>query len=307
MSTAVGRNPNGRTSDRLDSVAVIVLVVCCAIWGINQVAIKIANSGISPVMHAGLRSFVSACLVFVWARVRGVRLFERDGTLAGGVLCGVLFAGEFIVLYTGLDMTTASRGVLLLYLAPFVVAFGSHYLIPGDRLTPLKFGGLCAALAGLGVAMGEGFSAPGQPTLRGDVLCVLGAILWGATTIVVRASRLRTAAPEKTLLYQLVASAVLLPAVSLALGEPGVHNLTPKVLAAFAYTSVVVAFVTYLAWFWLVRTYPPMRVSSFTFLTPVFGVVAGNVMLGEPLSPSLGVALVMVAAGIYLVNRPASS
>ena len=121
--------------DRLDVRAVLVLIACCACWGVNQAAIKIANAGISPTLQVGLRSIFAGVLVFAWAQLRGVRLFERDGTLWPGLLAGLMFSVEFMVLYIGLDLTTASRGVVLLYLSPFVVAVGAHYLIPGDRLT----------------------------------------------------------------------------------------------------------------------------------------------------------------------------
>ncbi|MEZ0300706.1 MAG: EamA family transporter, partial [Hyphomicrobiaceae bacterium] len=138
-----------RAADRLDVRAVVVVVACCASWGLNQVAIKIASAGIAPVLQAGLRSLLACALVFAWAAMRGVRLFERDGTLWAGIGAGVLFALEFLTLYTGLSHTTASRAVILLYASPFVVAFGAHYLIPGDRLSIAKIVGLTAALAGV--------------------------------------------------------------------------------------------------------------------------------------------------------------
>jgi drug/metabolite transporter (DMT)-like permease len=291
--------------DRLDVRAVLLLIACCACWGINQSAIKIANAGISPTLQVGLRSICAGVLVFAWMGVRGLRLFERDGTLWPGLLAGLMFSVEFLVLYVGLDRTSASRGVVFLYLSPFVVAVGAHYLIPGDRLTLAKVIGLTAAFAGLAVAVGESFTEPGRPTLTGDLLCLLAAVLWGATTVLIRSTALKSASPEKTLLYQLFVSGLVLPPVSVVMGEPGIGDLTPVVLLAFAYTAVVVAFISYIAWFWLVRNYPPTRVTAFTFLSPVFGVIAGNLMLGEVFTASLAVALVLIAFGIYLVNRPA--
>jgi drug/metabolite transporter (DMT)-like permease len=293
-----------RVGDRLDARAMLVVMACCAAWGVNQVAIKIANAGIPPILQAGLRSLLAGLLVLAWAKARGLRLFERDRTLWPGIALGLLFAAEFVSLYLGLSLTTASRAVLLLYLAPFVVAFGAHFLIPGDRLTLAKLAGLTAALGGLAVAMGEGFAAPGRPTLTGDLLSLLAAALWGAITVFVRTTALRSAAPEKTLLYQLGISGLALPPLSYLLGEPGITDLSGPVVFAFVYTFTVVAFVSYVAWFWLVRNYPPTRVSAFTFLSPVFGVVAGSVMLGEAFTPSLAAALTLIAVGIYLVNRP---
>jgi drug/metabolite transporter (DMT)-like permease len=305
MSLASGRTlAPPRAADRLDARAVLILLACCVCWGVNQPVIKIANEGISPILQAGMRSLLSGALVFIWSSARGIRLFERDGTLWPGIACGLLFGIEFATLYVGLSFTTASRGVVFLYLSPFVVAFGAHYLIPGDRLTIPKLLGLAAAMSGLMVAMREGLMAPGQPTLFGDLLCLLAAMLWGATTVLVRATALKSAAPEKTLLYQLAVSGLMLVPLSVLVGEPGIVQPTAPVLVAFAYTFIVVAFVSYIAWFWLVRNYPPTRVSAFTFLSPVFGVAAGNLMLGEVFTLSLGVALALVAFGIYLVNRP---
>jgi drug/metabolite transporter (DMT)-like permease len=296
--------PVDHPADRLDAAAVLAVTACCASWGINQVAIKIANAGISPVLQVGLRSAVALVFVFAWARARGVRLFERDRTLWAGIVAGLLFGSEFFLMYVGLQHTTASRGVVLLYLAPFVVAFGAHYLIPGDRLSVLKVIGLAAALAGLAAAMWEGLAAPGRPTLLGDLLSLAAAVMWGATTVFIRSSRLKRSAPEKVLLYQLAVSAAIMPPLSYLMGEPGITDPSAHVLWAFAYTVVVVAFASYVAWFWLVRNYPPTRISAFTFLSPVFGVVSGNLLLGEAFTPSLAVALALIALGIYLVNRP---
>jgi drug/metabolite transporter (DMT)-like permease len=301
-----GAAPAFRPADRLDAVAILVLIACCACWGINQATIKIANAGISPILQVGLRSLFAGLLVFAWAHLRGVELFKRDGTLGAGLLTGLVFSIEFLFFYVGLDHTLASRGIIFIYLSPFVVAFGAHFLIPGDRLTVLKVLGLTAAFIGLAVAMGESFAAPGRPTLLGDLMCLLAAVLWGATTVLIRTTALKAAAPEKTLLYQLLVSVVIMPPISMAMGEPGIMDLSQPVLLAFAYTVVLVAFVSYIAWFWLVRNYPPTRVTAFTFLSPVFGVIAGNLMLGETFTPSLGVALVLIAFGIYLVNRPAA-
>ena len=291
------------TQRRVGAHAALILIGCCAAWGLNQVAIKVANQGISPVLQAGLRSAAAMVLVLAWARLRGIPLFQRDGTLVAGSVAGLLFAAEFLLIYVGLNHTTASRGTLFLYLAPFVVAAGAHFLVPGDRLTSPKLLGLAAALSGLALAMGEGLSSSTHTTLTGDLLSLAAAVAWGATTVVVRVSRLRLVSTEKTLIYQLAVSALVLPAASLTAGEPGIVDLSPRVLFAFAYTVIVVATISYLAWFWLVRTYPPSQLAAFTFLSPAFGVVAGIALLGEKPTLSLGAALALIALGIWLVNR----
>lgn len=289
----------------IDTLAVVVLLVCCVAWGLHQVAIKEALRAIPPLMQAGLRSALSALILLGYALVRGVRLLDHDRTLWPGVIAGVLFALEFLFLYIGLAHTTASRGVVFLYCAPFIVALGSHYLVAGDRLSVPKTTGLLAAFTGVVLAMGEGAWASGaRSTMMGDIFVFLAAVLWGLTTLLVRITPLKHTAPEKALLYQLVISAILLPLGSLAMGEPAIGRITPAVAMGFAYSAVVIAFGTYLAWFWLVTTYPPSKVSAFTFLAPVFGVIFGVALLDEPLTVTLVAALVLVALGIYLVNRP---
>ena len=298
MPTAAARR------QQLDSAAIALMVLLCACWGFNQVAIKSANTGISPIFQAGLRSGGSALLVWAWSAHRGVRLLQRDGTLGLGVLIGVLFGAEFVALYWSLVFTSASRAVLFLYMSPFVIGLGAHFLIPGERLRWLQAIGLVCAFGGMVLAFADALRFPTYRELLGDGLAFVAAILWGATTVVIKASRLATASPHKNLLYQLVVSAILLPIVSWTVGEPGIVNPTPLVLGMLAYQIIVVAFASYLAWFWLVSRYPAGRLSSFSFLTPLFGLLAGALVLGEPVGWALMMALALVGIGIALVNRP---
>jgi drug/metabolite transporter (DMT)-like permease len=288
---------------QLDASAMALMVVLCACWGINQVAIKVANSGISPVLQAGLRSAGSALLVWVWSSHRGLRLFPRDGTLGWGVLVGVLFGAEFFFLYWGLAFTTASRAVLFLYTAPFVVALGAHFFVPGERLRLIQLFGLACAFAGVAIAFGDALRLPSHRQMLGDGMALVAALLWGVTTVVIKASPLATGSPSRNLFYQLAVSAVLLIVLSQALGEAGFVAPTPLVIGMLAYQVIIVAFATYLAWFWLISRYPAGRHSAFSFLTPLFGVAAGALLLGESVTPALLLAVILVGAGIYLVNR----
>jgi drug/metabolite transporter (DMT)-like permease len=279
-----------------------LLFLLCAIWGLNQVAIKVGHGGISPLTQAGLRSAIAATCLVAWAAARGVRLLRRDGSLGYGVTIALLFGFEFAFIYWGLVFTTASRAVLFVYLSPFVVAAGAHFFLPGERLTPRKALGLVGAFAGLALAFADGLRLPSRRELIGDVLVLAGAVLWGATTLVIKA-RGRSVSPHATLLYQLAGSAVLLLVLAAVTGEAGVVRPTPLVLGALAYQSVVIAFATYLAWFWLLARYPAAEMAAFTFWTPLFGLAAGALLLGEPVTAALAVAFVLVAGGIYLVNR----
>ena len=286
----------------LDLPAVAALIVLCASWGMNQVAIKVALSGMPPAFLMGARSLVAALLVLLWCVLRHQPIFRADRTLWPGLLVGLLFAGEFLVLFWGLQRTTASRAVVFLYLAPFVVAVGGHFWL-GERLGLVKLSGLVCAFLGLVLAFSDQLFAPSDATALGDVLCFGAAILWGLTIVLIKGTALAQAPAEKTLLYQLVVSALAGFALSLALGERVDAGAAASVLPAFLYQAVWVAAITYVAWFGLIRDYPASLLTSFTFLTPLFGVGFGAAILGESVTPSLLAALLLVAAGIYLVNR----
>ena len=289
----------------LDGVAVATLVLCCFLWGLNQVAAKAALPEIPALWQAALRSTGAAILVWLWARGRGIALFASDHTLAAGLLAGALFGAEFFCIFVGLQFTTASRMVVFIYISPFVVALGMPLIARSERLGAIQAAGLVLAFAGVAWAFAEGFSRPaaGPRQWLGDGLGVLAGVLWGATTLAIRATRLNQASAEKTLLYQLAVSALLLWAAALIAGAPLPLRLSAIAWSSLVFQTVVVSFASYLVWFWLIRNYPATRLASFTMLTPVFGLLLGALLLAEPVTPRLVVALAAVATGIALVNR----
>lgn len=289
----------------LDSLAVGSLVFCCFLWGLNQVAAKVAIAEVPPLAQAALRSLGGAALVFLWARLRGIALFERDGSLRGGLVAGLLFAAEFGCIFLGLQYTTASRMAVFIYISPFVVALGMPFIAHTERLRPSQMAGLLLAFAGVAWGFAEGFTRPaaGATQWLGDALGVAAGVLWGATTLAIRGSRLAAASAEKTLLYQLAISGLALAAAALLRGQAWAPTLSALTWASLFFQVVVVTFASYLLWFWLVRHYPATRLASFTLLTPVFGLLLGALLLGEPITTRLVIALLAVAAGIVLVNR----
>jgi len=290
---------------QLDALAVASLVTCCFLWGLNQVAAKAALPEVGALWQAALRSSGATLLLWLWSRGRGIALFDRDGTLAGGVVAGALFAAEFVCIFIGLQFTTASRMVVFIYTAPFVVALGMPLVSPAERLRLVQAVGLVLAFAGVAWAFAEGFSRPaaGPRQWLGDGLGVLAGVLWGATTLAIRASKLTHASAEKTLLYQLAFSALLLLAGALATEPAPLHALSPLAWSSLAFQIVVVSFASYLVWFWLIRHYPATPIASFTMLTPIFGLILGALLLAEPITARLLIALATVATGIFLVNR----
>ena len=299
--------------DQLDALAVSLLVACCLFWGFQQILIKSTVAEVPPLWQASIRFAVATLLLWLWSAWRGVRLFERDGTLRGGLLAGVLFAVEFSCIYLGMRDTTASRLTVFLYTSPFVVALLLPRLVPTERLTRLQWAGLVIAFTAVAFAFGEGFltdaaAASGSAAARqwrGDALALAAGIFWGLTTLVIRSSKLATASAEKTLFYQVAVTALAAPLLSVALDEPWGFGYSAWAWTSLALQTLVGAFASYLTWMWLLRHYPATRMSSFTFLTPLFALVFGVVLLGEPLTLQLVIALTGVAVGIVLVNRKA--
>jgi len=286
----------------LDAQAFALMLALTALWGFQQVAIKLTAPDVSLVMQAALRTALAAALLVAWARWRGIALLSRDGTLAAGLAAGLLFGLEFVFIYAGLGHTAASRMTVFIYLAPVLTALGLHWLVPGEKLARAQWLGVGVAFAGIALAFGEAFAAA-RSSLLGDFFGLVAAVLWAATTVLIRATSLSRATAAKTLFYQLAVAAPLLLAASLLMGEKGVVALTPLALASLAYQGAIVAFASYLAWFWLLTRYLAARLSVFSFMTPLFGVLAGVVVLGEPLTPSFVGAALLVGAGIVLVNR----
>jgi drug/metabolite transporter (DMT)-like permease len=286
----------------VDATAASLMLLLCFCWGFNYVVAKLTAPGVSLVMQSGLRSAIGVVMLLAWAHRQRIPLFARDATLVPGLVAGALFAGEFLFIYSGLAWTGASRMVVFVYLAPCLTALGLHWFLPSERLSSLQWSGVLLAFVGVAIVFADGFVAE-RASLLGDAFGMVAAALWAATTVVIRTSGLNRSSASKTLFYQLAVAAAALPVASVLLGEPGVVAVTPLVVASLLYQGVIVSFASYLAWFWLLTRYLAARLSVFTFLTPLFGVAAGVMVLGEPLRPVFVAGGVLVGAGIYLVNR----
>lgn len=290
--------------DHLDTLAITLLVACCAFWGFQQILIKFASREIPPLWQASVRMAGATLLLWLWCQVRGVPLFGRDGTLRGGLLVGLLFAGEFCLIYLGLQHTSASRLTVFLYTSPFWVALLLPRFITAEKLRRIQWIGLGMAFTAVAVAFSEAFlhsSMPGQ--WKGDAMGLAAGLLWGLTTLAIRTTKVAGVSAEKSLFYQLGVTAVVTPLLSLALGETWSFDYSAMAWGSVFLQTAVGAFASYLTWMWMLRHYPATQMSTFTFLTPLFALVFGVLLLGEPLTLQLVLALAGVAAGIVLVSR----
>ncbi len=287
----------------LDITAVLLMLLFCASWSVQQVATKLAMPEVPSMIQAAIRSSGGAVAVGLWMLLRTPEVFRSDGSAKLGLIAGLLFALEFFLLFLGLKFTTASHAVLFLYTSPFFVALGINFLVPSEKLRPLQWAGLVLSFVGVAMALGvSGIMSTTQ--LLGDLLVLCAGAVWGSLTVLVRVTSLRSLSALKLMLYQLAVSAVLLSLAAVLIGEAWPAQISPLSWASLAYQTFWVGSVTFVGWMWLVTRYRSAELASFGFLTPVLGVVAGWAIMGDPISPFFALAVVCVAGGILLVNRP---
>jgi len=287
--------------DAVDMAAAAIMVGLTFSWGLNYVAAKISYAGYDPVFLSIARSVIGGFCVFLWCRWRGIPLFNRDGTLVAGIAVGTLFGIEFLCLYVGLEHTTVARNTLLVNSMPFWMLVGGHFLL-GEPISLRKSLGLLLAFAGLAVVFSDKLGGGGD-MLFGDLLSLGSGFFWALTNILIKRSKLVEASAEKLLLYQLSGAAIVGVLVMPLAGAPVRDPALLPTLALIFQAVYIVAF-TYVLWFWLLRRYPASGLSSFTFLSPVFGVLCGALFLKEPLTMRIFLALGLIAAGLIIVNRP---
>jgi drug/metabolite transporter (DMT)-like permease len=279
------------------------MLMLCLSWGFNQIAVKLALPDIPPMLQATIRSAAALPVLLLIARLRGVKIFASDGTLGAGLFAGVLFGLEFVLIFRGLSLTSASRAVVFLYTAPFFVALGSYRFL-GERLRASQWGGLGLSFAGVALAIGVPQANVDADVLLGDLMIVGGGALWAATTLIAKGTALRNAAPEKALGYQVALSVPILGLAAWISGETITRVPGPLAMSLMAYQAVWVVGLTFLLWFALVQTYSASKLSAFTFITPLFGVVASYFIMHDTLTLAFGAAALLVIAGLYLVNKP---
>lgn len=269
--------------------------------GLNQALVKLVNAGFAPVFQAGLRSACAFLPVLAFAFVARRRLSITDGSLAPGLLNGLLFSAEFCLLFLALDYTTVARVSLFFYTMPLWLALAAHCLLPGERLTVSKLAGLALAMAGVALALSGRDTAATASSWIGDALALGAAFCWAGIALLTRLSRLRETSAEMNLLYQLAVSSVVLLILAPLFGDM-IREPTLVVYAIFAFQFLVIVSIGFVVWFWLLSVYPASNMASFSLLAPPVGVLSGWLIFDDPLPWNLLVALALVLGGIFLAN-----
>lgn len=284
----------------VDLFGAVALITFALHLSFNQVVIKVTSGGFNPVFAAGLRSAGAVVVLLIWMRLRGVPLKMDRAAWPAALVAGLLFTLEFTCLFVALDLTTVSRSSVIFYSMPVWLALAAHFLLPGEKLTGLRFAGLGLAMAGVALALSDRSS--GDASWTGDILALLSAFSWAGIALCVRITPLATVPPALQLISQVAISAPILLLLAPLFG-PLLREVEAIHIAGLAFQTIAVASLGFLAWFWLMTIYPASSVASFSFLSPVFSVLLGWLLLSEDVAPSIWGALVLVAAGIYLINR----
>lgn len=288
--------------DRIDAAGAAMLVGLAALLAVNQVMVKVVNTGLQPVFYAGLRSVLALLCLLVWFRIRGHSPRVAPEARGAAVVMGLIFAAEFLLLFIALDLTTVVRTSIIFYSMPVWLALMAHFGLPGERITRAKALGLICAFAGTAWAIADNGSKAGEASLTGD-LCALGAAMcWAGTAYMARGTAMVRERPDMQLLCMVAVSIPVLLLLSPAFG-PLIRDLVPLHLWLLLFQSVVVVAAGFMFWLWLLSIYPAAGVASFSFLTPILGLSFGWLILGEPIGPGILGAGVLVAAGILLINR----
>jgi len=290
-----------RTQLRWQPIALLLLITM--IWGSNMAFVKIASREMAPIFMAGLRSVVASLCLYIWMRARRIKIFPSAVIVGHGIVAGILFGSEFGLIFVGLEYTLASRGYVLLYIAPFIAAIGAHFFLAGDRLNVWKTVGLLSAFCGVVVLFMKDVSSFSFEALPGDILFLIAGASWGATTVYIKKYLVRQTEPLQILFYQLFFSAPFLLIISISMEDAVLWSVSFTLFFSLLYQCIIVAFLSYLVWFVLVSRYPVSLMHAFSFFTPVFGVLfSGILILGETISPNLVMALILVSIGMVLVN-----
>jgi len=296
----VGDTPNNQ---ELPLLAAIFTSILCTGFGANAVAIKISLSGLGAFTTAGLRFSIATLAIFLWAKISQRSFTIKKGQAHQLLIISMLFTVQLGLLYFGLNKTNASRGTLLINLQPFFVLFLAHSFIPGDQITKRKILGLFMGFAGMAmVFLGrKGITTDIQ---TGDFMILITAFIWACNTVYTK-KIINAFDPFQIVLYPMIFSVPFFFLAGLLWDGTMIEYVNLNVLIALLYQGLVIASFGFVAWNNMLQKYGAVSLHSFLFLMPVSGVLLGGLVLGEPITFNILLALVLIVSGILVVNLKA--
>jgi drug/metabolite transporter (DMT)-like permease len=288
------------SNQELSLAAGVFTVLLCIIFGSNAVAIKLAFSGIGVFTTAAIRFAIAASVIFLWARFTGRTIALKKGQIHQVLIFSTLFTVQLSLFYLGLSKSNASRGSLLSNLLPFFILFLAHFFIPGERITRRKFFGILLGFSGvLFMFLEETGVAAGFRT--GDLIILLAVIIWSSSAIYLK--RIISAfIPFQVALYSTLFSVPIFFLEALLWDGTMVTRLDAPVVGSLLYQSLITASFGFVAWNTMLQKYRTVSLHSFIFIMPIAGVALGGLVLGEPITVKILLALAFIVSGILVVH-----
>jgi len=290
------------TNKSIDGIAALFLIIFSVLLGLNQVLVKLVNEGMHPIFQVALRSTLAIFPILIYCYIRKKKIDFFDGSFLPGLIAGVLFAIEFILLFTALDYSTVTRVSLIFYTMPVWLTVAAHFLIKNDTLTLNKFIGLIIALIGLIFAIYQPVTNYNIQQFYGDLFSLLASFCWAIIAIMLKTTRLTRSSPETQLLYQLIVSGIILLPISLML-EDFIRDINNQIILIFSFQVIVIMCLGFIGWLWIMSKYSASSTSSFAFLTPISGVLFGWLMMDDVINEQIFISLFLTCLGIYIINK----
>jgi len=280
--------------------AMVFTIFLCVLFGSNAVAVKVGFSGMGIFTSAAIRFGIAAIAIYVWSRITGQTVALKRGQFHQVLIFSALFTVQLSLFYLGLSKSNASRGTLLANLLPFFILFLAHFFIPGDRISRRKFFGILLGFTGV-VFMFLDESAIRAGFRTGDII-ILGAVTVWACSAVYLKRIINAFHPFQVVLYSTMFSVPLFLVEALLWDDAMIFNLDAPVIAAMLYQSLITASFGFVAWNTLLKKYGAVSLHSFLFIMPIAGVALGGLVLGEPITAKILLALAFIVGGILVVH-----
>ena len=287
-------------NQELPFLAAIFTVFLCALFGANAVAIKISLSGLGVFTTAGLRFSMASVAVFIWARITGRSFHIKKGQIHQLLIISMMFTVQLSLFYLGISKSNASRATLMVNLQPFFTLFLAHFFIPGDRITKRKTLGIMLGFAGVAFVFMEkkGVTADLQV---GDLIILFAAFLWACNAVYTKRI-IHAFKPFHMVLYPMIFSVPFFFLEGFVWDSTMIAHVDAKIFCALLYQGLVAASFCFVAWITLLQKYGAVALHSFIFIMPVSGVLLGGLVLREPITVNIIIALLLIVSGILLVN-----
>ena len=287
--------------NNIDLTGGVVLISFSMLLGLNQTLVKIVNYGIHPIFQVGLRSLIAAIPVLIFCILFKKKISIRDGSLIPGIICGAIFALEFVLLFFALEFTSVARSSILFYSMPVWLGIAAHFLIKNEKLNSKKLLGFLISVIAVSIALFTKNDL-GEGGIIGDFFALCASFLWATIVLIVRKTKLNRSCPEMQLLYQLIVSSIVILPISYYFGFY-FREINIGITIIFIFQAVVIVAAGFLIWFWTLSVYPATSIASFSFFGPIFGVFFGWFILKEEISILIFLSLALVSCGIYLINK----